>query len=109
SGVPPTQLYLSMAAALVGVVGNEAMAQYKITVGRRINSVPLIADGQHSRIDGLSSLAALIGLVGVALGFPIADPIAGLVITVIILTVVYSTSKSVLQRLLDSIDPHIVP
>ncbi len=109
SGTPPTQLYLSMAAALVGVAGNEAMAQYKITVGRRINSVPLVADGQHSRIDGLSSLAALVGLIGVALGFPIADPIAGLVITVIILTVVYSTSKSVLQRLLDSVDSRIVP
>ncbi len=72
SGNVPTQLYLSMAAALVGVVGNEALAQYKISVGRRINSVPLIADGQHSRIDGLTSLAAFIGLVGARLGFPIA-------------------------------------
>src|SRR5450755_1142198 len=98
SGNVPTQIYLSMAAALVGVIGNEALAQYKITVGKRINSVPLIADGQHSRIDGLTSLAAFVGLIGVRLGLPIADPIAGIVITVVILTVVYSTSRSVIQR-----------
>src|SRR5579863_83671 len=108
-GTVPTQLYLSMAAALVGVAGNELLAQYKITVGKRINSVPLVADGQHSRIDGLTSLAAFVGLVFVAFGLRLADPIAGLVITVVILTVVYSTSRSVIQRLLDAVDPHLVP
>ncbi len=85
SGAVPTHLPLSMAAALVGFAGNEILAQYKISVGKRINSVPLVADGQHSRIDGLTSLAAFVGLIGVALGFPVADPIAGLVITVVIL------------------------
>ncbi len=109
NGNIPTQIYLSMAAALVGVAGNELLAQYKISVGKRINSVPLVADGQHSRIDGLTSLAAFVGLVGVKLGFPKADPIAGIVITIVIVTVVYSTSRSVLQRLLDGVDPHIVP
>src|SRR5579885_1905910 len=109
NGNVPTQIYWSMAAALVGVAGNELLAQYKIAVGKRINSVPLVADGQHSRIDGLTSLAAFLGLVGVKLGFPLADPIAGLIITVVIITVVYSTSRSVLQRLLDAVDPHIVP
>ncbi len=93
SGNIPTQIYLSMAAALVGVIGNETLAQYKISVGKRINSVPLIADGQHSRIDGLTSLAAFVGLIGVRLGLPIADPIAGIVITLVIITVVYSTSR----------------
>lgn len=102
-------LYLSMAAAVVGIAGNEILAQYKISVGKRINSVPLVADGQHSRIDGLTSLAAFIGLIGVAFGLRIADPIAGLVITVVILTVVYSTSRSVMQRLLDAVDPRVVP
>src|SRR6266536_2450896 len=109
SGNVPTQLYLSMAAALVGVVGNELLAQYKISVGKRINSVSLIADGHHSRIDGLTSLAAFIGLVGVQIGFPKADPIAGIVITIVIVTVVFSTARSVLQRLLDAVDPHVVP
>jgi cation diffusion facilitator family transporter len=109
SGNIPTQIYISMAAALVGVAGNELLAQYKISVGKRINSVSLIADGHHSRIDGLTSLAAFIGLVGAKLGFPKADPIAGIVITIVIVTVVFSTSRSVLQRLLDAVDPHIVP
>ena len=109
SGNVPTQVYLSMAAALVGMVGNEALAQYKISVGKRINSVPLVADGQHSRIDGLTSLAAFLGLVGVRFGLRLADPIAGIVITVVIITVVYSTSRSVLQRLLDAVDPRVVP
>src|SRR5258708_7712218 len=109
SGNIPTHIYLSMAAALIGVVGNELLAQYKISVGKRINSIALTADGQHSRIDGLTSLAAFAGLVGVKLGFPLADPIAGIVITFVILTVVYSTSRSVLQRLLDAVDPHVVP
>jgi cation diffusion facilitator family transporter len=109
SGNIPTQIYLSMAAALVGVAGNELLAQYKISVGKRINSVSLIADGHHSRIDGLTSLAAFIGLVGVKLGFPKADPIAGIVITIVIIIVVFSTSRSVLQRLLDAVDPHVVP
>src|SRR5712691_865141 len=90
SGSAPTHLLLSMAAAVVGFVGNEILAWYKISVGKRINSVPLVADGQHSRIDGLTSLAALIGLIGAAFGLRIADPIAGLVITFVILTVVYS-------------------
>ncbi len=109
SGNIPTQIYLSMAAALIGVAGNELLAQYKISVGKRINSVSLIADGHHSRIDGLTSLAAFIGLIGVKLGFPKADPIAGIVITIVIVTVVFSTSRSVLQRLLDAVDPHVVP
>lgn len=109
SGNVPSQIYLSMVAAAIGCIGNEILAQYKIYAGRRINSVPLVADGQHSRIDGLTSLAALLGLVGVRLGLPLADPIAGLVITLVILSVVYSTSRSVLQRLLDAIDPRIVP
>src|SRR5579883_1272002 len=109
SGSVPAQLYLSMLAAAIGCIGNEAMAQYKIAVGKRINSVPLLADGQHSRIDGLTSLAALAGLLGVRLGLPLADPIAGLLITLVIVSVVYSTSRSVLQRLLDAVDPRIVP
>jgi len=109
SGNIPTQIYLSMAAALIGVAGNELLAQYKISVGKRINSVSLIADGHHSRIDGLTSLAAFIGLIGVQLGFPKADPFAGIVITIVIVTVVFSTSRGVLQRLLDAVDPHVVP
>jgi cation diffusion facilitator family transporter len=109
SGNVPTQLLWSMLAAAIGCIGNEVLAQYKITVGRRINSAPLVADGQHSRIDGLTSLAALAGLLGVRAGFPLADPIAGLLITLVIVGIVFSTSRSVLERLLDAVDPHVVP
>lgn len=109
SGNIPTQIYLSMAAAAIGCIGNEVLAQYKINVGRRINSVPLVADGQHSRIDGLTSLAALLGLIGVKLGLPLADPLAGILITLVILSVVYTTTRSVLQRLLDAVDPRVIP
>lgn len=105
----PTQIPWSMLAAAIGCIGNEVLAQYKISVGRRINSIPLVADGQHSRIDGLTSLAALAGLLGVSLGFPLADPIAGLLITLVIISVAYSTARSVFARLLDAVDPHIVP
>lgn len=109
SGTLPSQLYLSMGAAAIGCLGNEVLAQYKIRVGRRINSVPLIADGQHSRIDGLTSLAALLGLLGVQLGWPLADPLAGILITLVILSMVYGTSRNVLRRLLDAVDPQVVP
>src|SRR5207247_9818508 len=109
SGNIPTQIYLSMAAALVGVAGNELLAQYKISVGKRINSVSLIADGHHSRIDGLTSLAAFIGLLGVELGFPKADPIARSVITIVIVTDVFSTSRNVIHRLLHGYQPHVFP
>src|SRR5260221_3214881 len=79
--VPPTQLGWGITAALVGFAGNEAIAEYKIPVGKRIHSQPLIADGQNSRTDGLTSLAAAAGLFLTALGVPKADPVAGLLIS----------------------------
>ncbi len=103
----PTNLIWGMVGAIIGVIGNEAVAQYKITIGKEINSVPLVADGQHSRLDGLTSLAALVGLLGVQFGFPQADPIAGIVITVVIVFVVFEAVKNVTARLLDSIDPKL--
>jgi cation diffusion facilitator family transporter len=108
SGAAPTYLAISMAAALVGVVGNEAVALYKIRVGRQVNSASLVADGLHSRIDGLASLAAFAGLVGVALGVPRADPVAGLLITAVILWVAAGAVREVVGRLLDRVDPEVV-
>jgi cation diffusion facilitator family transporter len=104
----PTNLIWGMIGALIGVVGNEVVASYKISVGKKINSVPLVADGQHSRLDGLTSLAAFVGLIGVWLGFPAADPLAGLIITVVIAFVVFDAVKNVTSRLLDAIDPKLV-
>lgn len=107
-GEQPTNLIWGMIGAIIGIIGNEAVATYKISIGKKINSVPLVADGQHSRLDGLTSLAALVGLIGVWLGFPQADPIAGLIITVVIAFVVFEAVKNVASRLLDAIDPKLV-
>jgi len=96
------------AAGLVGFIGNELVAVYRIRVGRQIGSAALIADGLHARTDGFTSLAVLLGAGGVALGFPLADPIVGLIITVAILAVLRTAVRDVFRRLLDAIDPALV-
>jgi cation diffusion facilitator family transporter len=93
------------AGGAIGFLGNEAVAVFRIRVGREINSAALIADGQHARVDGLTSLAVLIGAVAVWAGFPLADPIAGLIITVVIAKIVVDSAKSVFGRMLDGVDP----
>lgn len=95
-------------AAIVGAIGNEAVAAYKIRVGRRIDSAPLVADGQHARVDGLVSLGAAVGVAGVWLGFPLADPLAGLTITGVIVWILVRTGREVLVRNLDAVDPDVV-
>jgi cation diffusion facilitator family transporter len=97
-----------MVAAVVGAVGNEVVAQYRIRVGRRIGSAALEADGIHARTDGVTSLLVLVGAVAVALGAQWADAVVGLVITVAIVIVGYQAVRSVGQRLLDAVDPGIV-
>lgn len=96
------------AAGLVGFAGNELVARYRIRVGRQIGSAALVADGLHARTDGLTSLAVVIGAGGVALGWPLADPIVGLVITVAILAVLRSAARDIYQRLMDAVDPALV-
>jgi cation diffusion facilitator family transporter len=95
-------------AGLIGFIGNECVAVYRIRVGRRIGSVALVADGLHARTDGLTSLAVVLAAGGVALGFPLADPIVGLVITVAILAVLRTAVRDVFRRLLDGVDPAMV-
>jgi cation diffusion facilitator family transporter len=97
-----------MAAAVVGAVGNEVVAQYRIRVGRRIGSEALAADGIHARTDGVTSLLVLVGAIAVTLGAQWADPVVGLVITAAIVIVGYQAVRSVGQRLLDAVDPVIV-
>ncbi len=104
-GDVPRLLNWGMAAGLVGFLGNELVAQYRIKVGREIGSAALIADGQHARIDGLTSLAAFFGLLGVRLGFPIADPLAGFVITAAILWIVVDVGRDIIGRLMDAVEP----
>ncbi|CDX40822.1 conserved membrane hypothetical protein [Mesorhizobium sp. SOD10] len=96
------------AAGVIGFLGNEAVAVFRIRVGRQINSAALIADGYHARTDGLTSLAVVAGAVGVWLGYPLADPIIGLIITVAIFGIVWQSARSVLTRMLDGVEPGLV-
>ena len=94
-------------AGFIGFVGNEAVAVFRIRVGKQINSAALIADGYHARTDGLTSLAVVIGALGVWLGFPVADPIVGLLITIAIFGIVWQSAKAVFTRMLDGVEPEI--
>jgi cation diffusion facilitator family transporter len=96
------------AAAVVGFLGNEAVAVLRIRVGREIGSAALVADGQHARVDGFTSLAVLVGVAGVYLGVPILDPLVGLGITVAILFIVTAAAREVWGRLIDGIEPDIL-
>ncbi|WP_405738869.1 cation diffusion facilitator family transporter [Streptomyces sp. NBC_01525] len=96
------------AAALIGFIGNEWVARYRITAGKRIGSAALVADGLHARTDGFTSLAVLLGAGGAALGWRLADPIVGLLITVAILAVLKGAVREVFRRLMDAVDPALV-
>lgn len=96
------------AAGVIGFLGNEIVAVFRIRVGREIDSAALVADGYHARVDGLTSLAVVLGAVGVWLGFPLADPIVGLVITVMIFGIVWQSAKAVFSRMLDGVEPEVV-
>ena len=105
---PLSHLGWVAAAGLVGFLGNELVALYRIRVGNRIGSAALRADGMHARADGLTSLAVVAGAAGVALGFPQADPIVGLLIAGAIVVVMVVAAREVFARLLDSVDPALV-
>ncbi len=105
---PVAYLWVVAAAAIIGFLGNEAVALFRIKVGKEIGSAALIADGYHARVDGLTSLAVLLGAAGVWLGYPWADPVVGLVITAAILKIVWDSGKAVLIRLLDGVDTEVM-
>ena len=97
-----------IAAGVIGFVGNELVAVYRIRIGRKIGSAALVADGLHARTDGVTSLGVVVGGLGVAAGWELADPIVGLVITVAILFVLKSAARDIYRRLMDSVDPELV-
>ena len=96
------------AAGLVGFAGNEAVAIYRIRIGRKIGSAALVADGVHARMDGFTSLAVVLGVIGVWAGFPLADPIVGLLIAAAIIILLWGTVRSIGRRLMDGIEPDLV-
>lgn len=101
-------LWAVIAASIIGFLGNEAVAIFRIKVGKEIGSAALVADGYHARTDGWTSLAVLFGAIGVWLGFPLADPIVGLIITAMIMRIVWQSVGTVFGRVLDGVDPEIV-
>ncbi|MGK2880599.1 MAG: cation diffusion facilitator family transporter [Mycobacterium sp.] len=106
--IDPTELtypWVVAAAGLIGFAGNELVAVYRIRIGRRIGSAALVADGLHARTDGFTSLAVVLGAVGVMLGFPLADPLVGLAITIAILVVLRGAARDIYRRLMDAVDP----
>lgn len=105
---PVSNLIAVALAAVIGFAGNELVARYRIRVGRRIGSAALVADGLHARADGFTSLAVLLGVGGVALGWDWADPVVGLIITVAILAVLRQAARDIWRRLMDAVDPALV-
>src|SRR5215211_371747 len=101
-------LWAVMVASIIGFVGNEAVAIFRIRVGREIGSAALVADGYHARTDGWTSLAVLFGAIGVWLGYSLADPTVGLLIAAAILVIVWQSGKAVFTRLLDGVDPEVL-
>src|ERR1700760_3555888 len=103
-----THVGVGIAGAVLGIVGNQVVARYKLRTGQRINSATLIADARHSWLDALSSAGALAGLVAVALGQSWGDPVAGLAVTAFIGHVGYEVPGDVLRRLADGVDPEVI-
>jgi cation diffusion facilitator family transporter len=105
---PMQNVWFVVIAAIVGFIGNEAVALFRIRVGNEIGSAALIADGYHARIDGLTSLAVLLGAAGALAGFPLADPLVGLGMTLVIGRIAVAAGRAVLTRLLGGVDPEVV-
>lgn len=105
---PVINLWAVAVAAVIGFAGKGGVALFRIKAGREMGSSALIADGHHARTDGLTSLVVLLGVTGVWLGFPLADPIVGLVITLMILKIVWDAANLVSMRLLVGGEPAVV-
>ncbi|MFQ5897687.1 MAG: cation diffusion facilitator family transporter [Candidatus Methylomirabilia bacterium] len=101
---PVQLLWAVMLAAVAGFVGNEMVAVFRIRVGRRIGSAALVADGYHARADGWTSLAVLLGAVGIWAGYPLADPLVGVLISLAILWVAWQSGRAILLRMLDGVE-----
>jgi cation diffusion facilitator family transporter len=105
---PVGYLWAVVAASIVGFIGNEGVAIFRIQVGKEMGSAALVADGYHARVDGIASLSVLLSAIGIWLGYPLADPITDLVMTALILKIVWQSAQSVFTRLLDGVNPEVI-
>jgi cation diffusion facilitator family transporter len=96
-----SHLWLLAAAGVIGFVGNEVAAQVRLRAGRRLQSAALVADGNHARVDGFVSLGVLASAAVVALGLKLADPVIGLVITLVILRITWESWHTVRDAEID--------
>ncbi|MGE5444580.1 MAG: cation diffusion facilitator family transporter [Ignavibacteriales bacterium] len=101
-------LWAVIAAAVIGFLGNEIVAIFRIRVGKEIGNAALIADGYHVRVDGWTSLAVLFGALGVWLDYPLADPVVGLLITAAIIGIMWQSIKAIFTRILDGVEPEVI-
>jgi cation diffusion facilitator family transporter len=92
---PPDHLWVMAAAGAIGYLGNHVAAKVRLRAGERLGSAALIADGHHARADAYVSLAVIASAAVVAVGLPIADPLIGLAITVVILRITWESWRTV--------------
>lgn len=92
---------LAIFAALLSILAKEWMYFYTMKYAKLIDSASLKADAWHHRSDSLSSLGALMGIIGARIGFPILDPLASLIICILILKVSYEIAKQSISQLVD--------
>jgi cation diffusion facilitator family transporter len=90
-----SHLWVLAAAGVVGFIGNEVAAQVRLRAGRRLASAAMTADGNHARIDGFVSLGVVASAIVVGLGAPVADPVIGLAITLVILKITWDSWNTV--------------
>jgi cation diffusion facilitator family transporter len=91
----PTHLWALAAAGAAGYSGNLVAARIRTRAGKRLDSPALIADGNHARADAYVSLAVIASAAVVALGIPVADPLIGIAITVVILRITWQSWQTV--------------
>lgn len=103
-----TNIPFSLFAAAVGIVANLSVSEYKVRVGRGVGSTALEADGVHSRVDALVSAGAFAGIGLAGMGLRLADPVAGLVITLAILYILVGTLRKLVLRMMDAVDPDVI-
>jgi len=102
--------YLSavVIAALIGFIGNEAVALFRLKIGKEIGSAALVADGQHARLDGLTSLSVILGCIGIRCGIPQADALIGLLMSALTLWAGWQLAGTIFKRLVDEVDPAVL-